>query len=62
MILELLSKERLPIKKIAEKIDEEEKSIKKCIDKLVKSGEIQKHRNRPLQFSRILKLPGMDNI
>ena len=27
MILELLSKERLPIKKIAEKIDEEEKSI-----------------------------------
>ena len=61
-ILELLSKERLPIKKIAEKIDEEEKSIKKCIDKLVKSGEIQKHRNRPLQFSRILKLPGMDNI
>ena len=61
-ILELLSKERLPIKKIAEKINEEEKSIKKCIDKLVKSGDIQKHRNRPLQFSRILKLPGMDNV
>ena len=62
MILELLSKERLPIKKIAEKIDEEEKSIKKCIDKLVKSGEIQKHRNRPLQISWILQLQGMDNI
>jgi predicted Rossmann fold nucleotide-binding protein DprA/Smf involved in DNA uptake len=61
-ILELLSKERLPIKKIAEKLNEEEKVVKKSIDKLVKSGKIQKHRNRPLQFSRILKLPGMDNV
>ena len=59
-ILDLLSKERLPLKSIAKKLHEEEKLLKKSIDKLIKSGDVQKHRNRPLQFSRILKLPGLE--
>ena len=59
-ILLLLDRERLPINKIAEVIHEDEKVIKKSIGKLVKMGELKKHRNRPLQFSRILKLPGME--
>jgi len=58
-ILEILSRERLPIKKIAEMLMEDEKVIKKSIDALLKKEEIQKHRNRPLQFSKIMKLPGL---
>jgi predicted Rossmann fold nucleotide-binding protein DprA/Smf involved in DNA uptake len=59
-ILDLLGKQRLPIKEIAAIVDEDEKIVKKNINKMVKSGEVQKHRNRPLQFSKIMKLPGME--
>lgn len=59
-ILDLLSKERLPIKKIAEMLMEDEKVVKKSINAMVKAGEVQKHPNRPLQFSKIMKLPGME--
>ena len=59
-ILDLLSKQRLPIKEIAAMVDEDEKVVKKSINKMVKAGEVQKHPNRPLQFSKIMKLPGME--
>jgi predicted Rossmann fold nucleotide-binding protein DprA/Smf involved in DNA uptake len=59
-ILNLLGKQRLPIKEIAAIVDEDEKIVKKSIDKMLKAGEVQKHRNRPLQFSKIMKLPGME--
>ena len=59
-ILDLLSKQRLPIKEIATMVDEDEKIVKKSINVMVKAGEVQKHPNRPLQFSKIMKLPGME--
>lgn len=59
-ILDLLGKERLPIKKIAEILKKDEKVVKKNIDTLLKRKEIQKHRNRPLEFSKIMKLLGME--
>lgn len=59
-ILDILSRERLPIKKIADMLKEDEKVVKKSVNFLLKKGEIQKHPNRPLQFSKIMKLPGME--
>ena len=59
-ILDILSRERFKINQIAEVLAEDEKVVKKSVDALVKKGEVKKHRNRPLQFSRIMKLPGME--
>ena len=59
-ILELLSKERLSIKAVTEKLQADEKSVKKIIEKMLKHGALQKHNNRPLQFSKVMKLPSFD--
>jgi len=59
-ILDLLEKERLTIKAIAKKLSEDEKTVKKYVTSLIKVGLVQKHPNRPLQFSKIMKLPGME--
>ncbi|BBG66223.1 putative DNA processing chain A [Hydrogenimonas sp.] len=58
-ILQVVKGRKLTISEIASEIDEEEKSVKKVVETLVKTKELQKHRNRPLKFSRIDKLPGM---
>jgi len=60
MILDLLGKERLTIKMIAQKLSADEKTVKKHVSSLVKVGSVQKHPNRPLQFSKIMRLPGME--
>ncbi len=57
-ILDLISSNKLTIKELAEKLNETQKDIKKIIDKLLKFGDIDKHKNRPLKFSKAMKLPG----
>jgi len=58
-ILELIFLEKLTVKEIAEKLEETENIVKKIIDDLLKSGDIEKHPNRPLRFSKSTKLPGL---
>jgi predicted Rossmann fold nucleotide-binding protein DprA/Smf involved in DNA uptake len=58
-ILELISLEKLTVKEIAERLGEKETIIKKVIDDLVKLGNVEKHNNKPLRFSKSNKLPGL---
>lgn len=58
-ILELISLEKLTLKEIAEKLEETQDMVKKTIDELLKSGDVKKHQNRPLRFSKTIKLPGL---
>ena len=55
-IVQVLGNDRLTIREIAEKIDKDEKEIKKAVNQMVKFGDLEKHRNRPLKFSVIPKL------
>lgn len=58
-ILELIFVEKLTLQEIAEKLNETQNLIKKTIDELIKSGDVEKHKNRPLRFSKTIKLPGL---
>jgi len=58
-ILDLISLEKLTVKEIAENLKETQNIIKKTIDELLKSGDVEKHTNRPLRFSKATKLPGL---
>lgn len=58
-ILELISLEKLTLKEISEKLEETQNIVKKTINGLLNSGDIQKHRNRPLRFSKAIKLHGL---
>ncbi|TKI71249.1 DNA-processing protein DprA [Sulfurimonas crateris] len=58
-ILELLSLEKLTLKEIAEKLEEAQNIVKKTIDELLNSGDIEKHPTSPLRFSKAIKLPGL---
>ena len=41
---------------ISKEINEPLRLVKNTIEKLVKSGDIEKHKNRPLRFSKTIKL------
>jgi predicted Rossmann fold nucleotide-binding protein DprA/Smf involved in DNA uptake len=58
-ILELISLEKLTVKEIAEKLEETQNIVKKTIDELLVSGDVEKHPTRPLCFSKTTKLPGL---
>lgn len=58
-ILELIETDKLTIKELSEKLNSTQKEIKKIIDGLLKTGDVEKHRNRPLKFSKVAKLPGL---
>lgn len=58
-ILELISLERLSVKDIAEKLEIAQQEVKKSIDILFELGKIEKHKNKPLRFSKASKLPGL---
>lgn len=60
-ILDLISSDKLTIKEMAEKLNETQKDIKKIIDKFLKSGDVDKHKNRPLKFSKAMKLSGLSD-
>lgn len=58
-ILELISLEKLTVKEIAQKLEETQNIVKKTIDELLNSGDVEKHPTRPLRFSKTTKLPGL---
>ncbi len=58
-ILELISLEKLTVKEIAEKLEETQNIVKRTIDELLVSGDVEKHPTRPLCFSKTTKLPGL---
>lgn len=58
-ILELISLEKLTVKEIAQKLEETQNIVKKTIDELLNSGDVEKHPTRPLRFSKATKLPGL---
>jgi len=46
----------MTVNEISKEINEPSKLLKNTIEKLVKSGDIEKHKNRPLRFSKTIKL------
>jgi predicted Rossmann fold nucleotide-binding protein DprA/Smf involved in DNA uptake len=58
-ILDLIEDQKLTIKEISELLDETQKDIKKILDSLLELGDIEKHSNKPLKFSKVVKLPGL---
>lgn len=58
-ILKIVSLEKLTIREISEKLKETQVKIKKSIDNLLKAGDIEKHKNKPLRFSKTTKLNGL---
>lgn len=58
-ILELISLEKLTVKEIAQKLEETQNIVKKTIDELLNSGDVEKHPTIPLRFSKTTKLPGL---
>lgn len=55
-ILTILSKNTLTIAEVSKSIYCSEKDTKKIIEKLLKSDTIEKHKTRPLKFSKVSKL------
>lgn len=46
----------MTVDEISKEINEPSKLLKNTIEKLVKSGDIEKYKNRPLRFSKVIKL------
>ena len=46
----------MTVDEISKEINEPLRLVKNTIEKLVKSGDIEKHKNRPLRFSKVIKL------
>lgn len=55
-ILKLINGKKMTVNEISKEINEPSKLLKNIIEKLVKSGDIEKHKNRPLRFSKTIKL------
>ena len=58
-ILKLINGKKMTIDEISKDINEPSKLVKNAIEKLLKSGNIEKHKNRPLRFSKTVKLIGL---
>ncbi len=58
-ILDLIEDQKLTIKEISELLEETQKDVKKILDSLLELGDIEKHNNKPLKFSKVAKLPGL---
>lgn len=59
VVLDTIKDSKMTLKEIAEQSSLNEKEVQKIVNKLVASGEVQKHKNKPLKFSRARKLPGL---
>ena len=46
----------MTVDEISKEINEPLRLVKNIIEKLVKSGDIEKHKNRSLRFSKTIKL------
>ena len=45
----------MAVDEISKEINEPLRLVKNTIEKLVKSGDIEKHKNRPLRFGKVIK-------
>lgn len=59
VVLDIIKDSKMTLKEIIDKTGLNEKDVKNIVNKPISSGDVQKHNNKPLKFSRVRKLPGL---